>query len=58
MKTFWMTVMTAWDRFWFQKSDPIVLSVIRVLAGAILFYTHLVLDVRVRELFFQRPYSF
>ena len=51
MKTFWMTVMTAWDRFWFQKSDPIVLSVIRVLAGAILFYTHLVWTFELESFF-------
>ena len=35
-------LISAWDRFWFQKSDPIVLCIIRVIAGAILFYTHLV----------------
>jgi hypothetical protein len=29
----------AWNRFWFLPSDPLTLSVIRVLAGLIAFYT-------------------
>ena len=29
-----------WDRFWFTPSDPATLGVIRVLAGAMLLYTH------------------
>lgn len=45
------TMLTAWDRFWFQKSDPIVLSVIRVIAGAILFYTHLVWTFELESFF-------
>jgi len=31
-----------WNRFWFKPTDPATLSLIRVLAGALLFYTHLV----------------
>lgn len=31
-----------WNRFWFTPSDPATLGVIRILAGAMLFYTHLV----------------
>lgn len=31
-----------WDRFWFTAVDPATLAVIRILAGAMLFYTHLV----------------
>ena len=29
-----------WNRFWFTPSDPATLCVIRVLTGAMLFYTH------------------
>lgn len=32
----------AWNRFWFGAVDPATLSLIRLLAGAMLFYTHLV----------------
>lgn len=32
----------AWNRFWFRPTDPATLSLIRLLAGAMLFYTHLV----------------
>lgn len=34
--------LSAWDRFWFTPMDPATLSLIRVLAGAMLLYTHLV----------------
>jgi len=32
----------AWSRFWFAPKDPATLSLIRLLAGSLLFYTHLV----------------
>jgi len=35
-------VVTGWNRFWFTPEDPATLSVIRILAGGMLFYTHLV----------------
>jgi hypothetical protein len=31
-----------WNRFWFSHTDPATLGLIRILAGAMLFYTHLV----------------
>jgi hypothetical protein len=31
-----------WNRFWFTPQDPATLGLIRILAGAMLFYTHLV----------------
>jgi hypothetical protein len=34
--------VTGWNRFWFTPTDPATLGLIRVLAGAMLFYTHLV----------------
>lgn len=33
---------SVWDRFWFQPTAPHTLALIRILAGAMLFYTHLV----------------
>jgi uncharacterized membrane protein YphA (DoxX/SURF4 family) len=32
----------AWNRFWFTPVDPATLSLVRLLAGGMLFYTHLV----------------
>lgn len=32
----------AWNRFWFAPADPTTLCVIRVLAGLMLFYTHVI----------------
>ncbi len=32
----------AWNRFWFAPADPATLSLIRLLAGGMLFYTHLI----------------
>ncbi|NOY29102.1 MAG: HTTM domain-containing protein, partial [Planctomycetes bacterium] len=32
----------AWNRFWFTPTDPATLCFIRILAGAMLLYTHLV----------------
>ncbi len=32
----------AWNRFWFGPQDPATLSLIRLLAGSLLFYTHLI----------------
>ena len=35
-------VWEAWNEFWFTPTNPSTLSAIRVFAGAMLFYTHLV----------------
>ena len=35
-------VWDAWNEFWFTPTSPSTLSAIRVLAGAMLLYTHLV----------------
>ncbi|MEO2045612.1 MAG: HTTM domain-containing protein [Pirellulales bacterium] len=32
----------AWNAFWFTPTDPATFSLVRVLAGAMLFYTHLI----------------
>ena len=41
-KDWFRDVLHAWDRFWFSRSDPATLGVIRILAGAMLLYTHFV----------------
>lgn len=35
-------LLSLWNRFWFEPSDPSVLCAIRVVTGALLFWTHLV----------------
>ncbi|HZZ27705.1 MAG TPA: HTTM domain-containing protein [Pirellulales bacterium] len=34
--------LAGWNRFWFSPTDPATLGMIRLFAGAMLFYTHLV----------------
>ena len=34
--------VSGWNQFWFQAADPSGLCLIRVLAGAMMLYTHLV----------------
>jgi hypothetical protein len=37
----WLAPLTeAWDRFWFTPSQPHTLALVRILAGAMLFYSH------------------
>ncbi len=40
-----------WNRFWFTPSDPATLSAIRIMAGAMLFYTHLVWSIGLEDFF-------
>lgn len=40
-----------WNRFWFTPTDPATLSLIRILAGAMLFYTHLVWSAGLEDFF-------
>jgi hypothetical protein len=40
-----------WNRFWFSPTDPATLGLIRILAGAMLFYTHLVWTIGLEEFF-------
>ncbi len=40
-----------WNRFWFAPSDPATLGLIRILAGAMLFYTHLVWSLDLQGFF-------
>jgi hypothetical protein len=44
-------VWEAWNEFWFAPSSPTTLSAIRVLAGAMLLYTHLVWSIGLTDFF-------
>ena len=42
MRDYLSYALRGWNRFWFTAVDPATLSVIRVCAGLMLFYTHLI----------------
>jgi hypothetical protein len=44
-------VWDAWDNFWFAPTSPSTLSAIRVLAGAMLLYTHLIWSMDLEAFF-------
>ena len=44
-------VWEAWNEFWFTPTSPTTLSAIRVLAGAMLLYTHLVWSFGLTDFF-------
>ena len=46
-------VWEAWNEFWFTPTNPSTLSAIRVFAGAMLFYTHLVWSFDLTDFFGQ-----
>jgi hypothetical protein len=45
------TTLAGWNRFWFRPSDPATLGLIRILAGAMLFYTHFVWSLDLESFF-------
>ena len=47
---------SAWDRFWFTPTDPFTLAVIRILTGAMLFYTYLVWTFDFESFFGEHPW--
>lgn len=40
-----------WDQFWFSTRDPYCLSVLRILVGGMILYTHCVWGLRLEEFF-------
>lgn len=44
-------LLSDWDRFWFTAVDPATLSLIRLLAGAMLLYTHAVWTINLGDFF-------
>jgi hypothetical protein len=45
-----------WNRFWFSPADPATLGLIRILAGAMLFYVHLVWTLGLNDFFGPHPW--
>lgn len=46
----YQATIEGWNRFWFSSQDPATLCAIRVLAGSMLLYTHLVWGVDMMEM--------
>jgi len=44
-----------WDRFWFSPADPIVLGMVRIFAGLMLLYTHIVWGLQLEQFFGRTP---
>jgi vitamin K-dependent gamma-carboxylase-like protein len=44
-------VIDGWNRFWFTPADAATLALIRIFAGAMLFYTHLVWSLGLTDFF-------
>ncbi len=44
-------VWSEWDRFWFTPVNPSLLGIIRILAGGMIFYTHLVWTKGLQDFF-------
>ncbi|HVX14110.1 MAG TPA: HTTM domain-containing protein [Pirellulales bacterium] len=45
------TGLDGWNRFWFSPADPATLGLIRILAGAMLLYTHAVWTLGLNDFF-------
>jgi len=43
--------LSGWNRFWFSPEDPATLCLIRILAGSMLLYTHLVWSIGLEDFF-------
>lgn len=50
------TGIRGWNEFWFRPSDPATLGLIRILGGAMLFYTHFVWALDLEAFFGQHPW--
>jgi hypothetical protein len=44
-------IRDGWNRFWFAPADPATLGLIRILAGSMLFYTHLIWSLDLESFF-------
>ena len=50
------SVADGWNDFWFAATDPALLSMLRILTGSMLFYTHLVWSLDLTAFFGPRPW--
>ena len=50
-RTWFADLLRGWNRFWFEPADPATLALIRICAGAMLLYTHLVWTIDLVDFF-------
>jgi hypothetical protein len=55
-KSWFTDALQAWERFWFTPTRPETLALIRILGGAMLFYTHFVWGLKLNA--FLGPHAF
>jgi hypothetical protein len=51
VRAWFADVLAGWNRFWFEPTDPATLGLIRICAGAMLLYTHLVWSLDLTSFF-------
>src|SRR5437868_790271 len=47
---FLTSIVRTWDRFWFRPADPLPLGVMRLFAGAVILYIHLIYSLDLQAL--------
>lgn len=56
IRDWFRTGIRGWNEFWFRPSDPATLGLIRILGGAMLFYTHFVWALDLEAFFGEHPW--
>lgn len=56
VRDWFRTGIRGWNEFWFRPSDPATLGLIRILGGAMLFYTHFVWALDLEAFFGEQPW--
>ncbi|HWA97829.1 MAG TPA: HTTM domain-containing protein [Pirellulales bacterium] len=51
LRELFAAAVNGWSRFWFAPADPATLGMIRIMAGAMLFYTHAVWSLGLNDFF-------
>jgi hypothetical protein len=51
IRDWFVEMVDGWNRFWFSPADPATLGLIRIFAGSMLFYTHLVWSLDLNAFF-------
>ena len=47
---FLTSIVRTWDRFWFRPADPLPLGVMRIFAGVVILYIHLIFSLDLQAL--------
>src|SRR5262245_61058577 len=48
--TWLSSLVRAWDRFWFRPADPLPLGIMRIFAGGVILYIHLIFSLDLQAL--------